>query len=72
MSLLVTKEIDLIGTFRFHAEFALAVDSSPSPDRRAAAADRGRADEGGRRAFDLAADKRRDEGAARFGRRLRA
>jgi L-idonate 5-dehydrogenase len=26
MSMLVTKEIDLIGTFRFHAEFALAVD----------------------------------------------
>ena len=27
MSLLVTKEIDLIGTFRFHAEFALAVET---------------------------------------------
>jgi len=26
MSLLVTKEIDLIGTFRFHSEFALAAD----------------------------------------------
>lgn len=27
MSMLVTKELDLIGTFRFHAEFALAVDT---------------------------------------------
>ena len=27
MSLIVTKEIDLIGTFRFHAEFALAVET---------------------------------------------
>jgi L-idonate 5-dehydrogenase len=27
MSMLVTKEIDLIGTFRFHTEFALAVDT---------------------------------------------
>ncbi|HVZ00708.1 MAG TPA: L-idonate 5-dehydrogenase, partial [Dongiaceae bacterium] len=27
MSMLVTKEIDLIGTFRFHGEFALAVDT---------------------------------------------
>jgi len=26
MSMLVTKEIDLVGTFRFHAEFALAAD----------------------------------------------
>jgi L-idonate 5-dehydrogenase len=27
MSMLVTKEIDLIGTFRFHEEFALAADT---------------------------------------------